>query len=129
MQDLDTLLRTDNTGVSEANAVSADGSVIVGGAGDGERAFVWTEEGEAQNLGTLRTDNRAILSPLKRECRRVGYCGDEHITMTTTSMRFVWTEDGGMQDLGTLRRDNRGTSRANGVSANGSIIVGRAFKR
>ena len=50
-------LRSDNTGDSQANAVSANGSVIVGAASTDadQQAFLWTA-GNMVGLGTLRTD-------------------------------------------------------------------------
>ena len=59
MEDLGTL-RADNSGHSSARALSADGSVVAGGAyndAGSSHAFRWTEAGGMVDLGTLRTDN------------------------------------------------------------------------
>jgi probable HAF family extracellular repeat protein len=60
MRDLGSL-RTDNLGYSDAEAVSADGAVVVGytETQDGNtRAFRWdTTSAEMRDLGSLRTDN------------------------------------------------------------------------
>ncbi|MDO1708329.1 autotransporter outer membrane beta-barrel domain-containing protein, partial [Escherichia coli] len=37
---------------------------------------------------------------------------------------FIWTEDKGIRSLGTLKSDNSGLSDPNGISADGSTIVG-----
>ena len=57
-------LRTDNTGGSDAIAISSDGSVVVGSADNdrSQRATVWSGSGWATktDLGTLRTDNSGV---------------------------------------------------------------------
>ena len=57
-------LRTDNTGFSGANAISSDGSVVVGSADNdrSQRATVWSGSGwnTKTDLGTLRTDNSGV---------------------------------------------------------------------
>jgi probable HAF family extracellular repeat protein len=112
MQDLGTLPGYE--GSRWAYAVSADGSVVVGFAWNDygqPRAFRWTAEGGMQNLGTGRSE-------------AWGVSFDGSVVVGSNNYRaFRWTAVGGMQDLGTLGGDQ---SRANGVSANGSVVVGWA---
>ena len=125
MVDLGTL-RDNNTGASEAHALSADGSVAAGHADndDGDyRAFRWTQDGGMVDLGTLKADNSgfSFAYALSADGSVVaGYADNDASELHA----FRWTQDGGMADLGTLRDDNSGYSRAYALSADGSVVAG-----
>jgi probable HAF family extracellular repeat protein len=119
MQDLGTLGGT----WSWANAVSADGAVVVGAAENvaGQfRAFRWTASGGMQDLGTLGggdSDARGVSAD-----GAVVVGGARNAAGQWRAFR--WTASGGMQDLGTL---GGGDSDARGVSADGAVVVGWSY--
>ncbi|ABR90262.1 autotransporter [Janthinobacterium sp. Marseille] len=116
---------------SKANAVNADGNVVVGQSnrspgrdnpdnGPLTHAFRWTQAEGMKDLGTL--------GGLYSEAFDVNAVGD--VVVGTSSIRaadggyrraFRWTEAGGMQDLGTL---GGGNSDGQGVNADGTVVVG-----
>ncbi len=107
---------------SLANAVSADGSVVVGWARNAagkHRAFRWTAARGMQDLGTLGGSVSVAT----------GVSADGSVVVGSAynaagqECAFRWTAAGGMQDLGTLGGRE---SEAWGVSADGSVVVGRA---
>ena len=111
-------------GWSEARAVSADGSVVVGeaaNAGGFRRAFRWTQAGGMQDLGTLGGGNQTAIA--------WGVSADGSVVVGESenpgffTRAFRWTASSGMKDLGTLGGN---TSAALDVSANGKVIVGRS---
>jgi probable HAF family extracellular repeat protein len=103
---------------SEAYGVSANGAVVVGGAG--VRAFRWTASGGMQDLGTLPGGGGGAA---------YGVSADGAVVVGGASTAagqwhaFRWTASGGMQDLGTLGSRE---SAAYGVSADGAVVVGWA---
>ena len=125
-------LRTDNTGFSSANAVSDDGSIVVGSAtSDSEvsRAIVWSGSNWATktDLGTLKSDNsgnshaRAASGDGSLVVGDAGNDnGDHHATVWSGSS---W---GTKTDLGTLKTDNSGSSQVNAISTDGKFAVGEA---
>jgi probable HAF family extracellular repeat protein len=103
---------------SNAYAVSADGSVVVGRATapiQGKEAFIWTEATGMIGLGDLPGGG------FQSEARAVSADGSIVVGMANSGTQgkegFVWTSGTGMVGLG--RAD------AVGVSDDGSIIVGR----
>ena len=129
MLDLGTL-RAGNSGSSHANAISADGSVIVGRSDtndNAKHAFRWMDNGKGmQDLGTLRADNSGSSTATAISADSTVIIGQSH-TDDNAKRAFRWVDDGkGMQDLGTLRADNSGNSMARSISADGSIIVGES---
>jgi probable HAF family extracellular repeat protein len=106
---------------SIADGVSADGSVVVGGAYNAAgqlRAFRWTAATGMQDLGTLGGDWSDAYGVSADGSVVVGWA----YNAAGHQRAFRW-ENGVMQDLGTL---GGSYSVAYGVSADGSVVVGRA---
>ena len=97
-----------------ANALSADGRVAVGAAVDSqsmERAFRWDATTGMQDLGEL---------PGGGDVAAYDVSADGTVIVGESGGRaFRWTLAGGMQSLG--------DGRAEGVSADGQVIVGMLF--
>jgi probable HAF family extracellular repeat protein len=117
MQDLGTL------GGDESGAlgVSADGSVVVGvaeNAAGRRRAFRWTAAGGMQDLGTLGGSGSAAMAfpPMAPWWSA---------RLETPQGSACLSLDGGAWDAGP-RHAGRRWSWANGVSADGSVVVGGA---
>jgi probable HAF family extracellular repeat protein len=119
---------------SYANAVSADGSTVVGQSSNSNgnnEAFRWTSTG-MQGLGFIGAGPRSYISSHAQAVSAdgsvvVGY--STYSPSTYNSEAFRWTSAGGMQGLGFL--DTRTTggnyySYAYAVSADGSTVVGRS---
>jgi len=106
---------------SEAWAVSADGSVVVGSAqvGNQLRAFRWTAQTGMQDMSTL-SGEFAARGVSADGSVIVGYA---HPT-NSNRYAFRWTQATGMVNLGTLGGI---WSEARGVSADGTIITGYAI--
>lgn len=109
---------------SSAEAVSSDGSVVVGSSSapsNQYHAFRWTPTTGMIDLGTLggRTSYGLDVS----EDGQVVVGSSEVSMIGTTSRAFRWTQSGGLQSLGTLGGVE---SQAFAVSADGSIIVGQS---
>jgi probable HAF family extracellular repeat protein len=113
--------------LSEANAASYDGSIIVGlsTSYNGTEAFRWTPLEGIHGLGDLPSDLVAYgsaafgVSDDGRTVVGVGagvFCGEE-------GEAFVWTPETGMVGLGLLPA-GRLVSRAYGISGDASVIVG-----
>ncbi|MBY0310712.1 MAG: hypothetical protein K2W85_01440 [Phycisphaerales bacterium] len=116
---------TDN--YSEARGVNSDGSVIVGtsstvGTPNSSRAFRWTSDGRGagtmSSLGVLPSGTISIAN---------GVSGDGNVVagwgyVNNVERAFRWTQATGMHDLGVVAGFD--SANAQGVSANGSTIVG-----
>lgn len=113
-------------GGSEAKAISADGTTIVGQVINGH-AFRWTNDGRGMlDLGTLRTDNSGTSYASLVSADGAVIAGSSE-TDDGNNRVFRWMDDGtGMLDLGSLRADNLGYSHATAISADGRTIVGDA---
>jgi len=102
---------------SEARAVSANGSVVVGVANDSNgnpRAFRWTAATGIQDLGTLGGDRSEATDVSANGSVIVGWSSDAN----GIDRAFKWTDATGMQDLGA-----GDFSKASAVSADGSFIT------
>src|SRR5262249_33242554 len=131
------------SGSSAANAVSADGSVIVGRTGSGadDVAFRWTTGGGMQSLGVLsdgRSEARAVSADgsvvVGVSGKEAGSCSNltsPHCGPTPpppgTEQAFRWTGATGMVGLGTLPISPAVGTEALDVSADGSAVVGFGF--
>jgi probable HAF family extracellular repeat protein len=105
---------------SFANAVSADGSVVVGsGTSSDVEAFRWTEDSGLVGLGALISGHRSQAH---------GVSADGSVVVGDTGygfgQAFRWTSGESMVGLGHLPGGFQ--SSALGVSADGSAIVGRS---
>jgi probable HAF family extracellular repeat protein len=126
MQNLGTL----GGGWSEAWGVSADGSVVVGGAYNAAgqlRAFRWTASGGMQDLGTLGGRESWAIGVSADGAVVVGWAynaaGDWHA--------FRWTASDGMEDLNTtyasLLTNGSYLRSAFAISPDGRYIVGGGY--
>ncbi len=127
MQDFGDFTSSD-TG-SNANAVSADGSVVVGqvdyGSGGKYHAFRWTSDGGMQVLGDFTANGTgwSVANAVSADGSVVVGQADYS---NFGSHAFRWTIDGGMQDLGDLTANNMGSSVATLVSADGNAVAGQS---
>ena len=116
---------------TRAYAISADGSVIVGSAGynsfmpDAD-AFRWTAAGDITYLDHLPGGVQAWATDVSADGSVVvGYDSDRGLSFSGWDEAFRWTEDGGIVGLGDLP-GGASWSEARAVSADGSVVVGRA---
>jgi probable HAF family extracellular repeat protein len=116
---------------SQAYGVSADGSVVVGGATNAagqERAFRWTAFGGMQDLGVLPGGNWS-------EALDVSADGSVVVGVATNAAgqyrAFRWTVGRGIENLNftyaSLLTDGSVLMIANAISPNGRYIVGRGY--
>ena len=122
---------------SEARAVSADGSVVVGvakNAAGQSRAFRWTRTGGMEDLGTLGGSESAALDVSWDGSVVVGWAQDA----AGRRWAFRWTRMDRMQDIGKIISLSRGSevyklhafeSFAHAVSADGSKVIGEFVQR
>ena len=98
-------------------AVSGDGAVVAGFSDPVNAAYRWTDAGGMWSLGTPGAGYS-----IARDCNSDGTVLVGESTAGLGDHAFRWTLQEGLQDLGTL---SGGTiSRAAGVSADGSTVVG-----
>ncbi|MEZ5696141.1 MAG: autotransporter domain-containing protein [Sphingomonadaceae bacterium] len=110
-----------------ANAINADGSVIVGSDVNGpERAVRW-ENGIIQDLGVLPNGVTSRANDVSADGTVVvGYSNVEYSTQFILPEAFIW-RDGTMTGLGFLNNtDEPGNNQsvANAVSGDGSTVIG-----
>ena len=125
-------LESDNSGGSGANAVSRDGSLVVGQAhnDNGEtRATVWSGSNWANktDLGALAAGNSGYSRAYSVSSDGSVIAGSAQ-NDDSTHRAIVWSGNGWTTktDLGTLKSDNSGNSNANAVSRDGSVVAGDA---
>ncbi|MFM9997172.1 MAG: hypothetical protein ACKVU4_15395 [Phycisphaerales bacterium] len=118
-QDLGTLIGP--AAFSYANAVNADGSVIVGKSHGGSGAFRWTAAGGMQEVGGLPGSTFTSAEAVSADGSVVaGWSGGALVTRP-----FRWTSAGRTQDLGGLPGFEFMVTSA--MSGDGSAIVGSAM--
>lgn len=121
--DLGTLPGAALGNVSKAEAVSSDGSIIVGDAVNSagrQRAFRWTSASGMVDLGTLTGVVMSGATGIAADGSViVGWSGT---TQFSNTKAFRWTASVGMVSLGTVGTDANGG--ASGISQNGAVIVG-----
>ncbi len=133
MQDLG-LPQPDWEGSSAPEALSADGSTIVGQfyiqdsidmPGGLQQAFRWTERTGMVALGTLRKDGEgtSLATAVNADGTVVVGAADIAKGASAYYQAFRWTAEG-MVGLGTLKADGTGNSAAYDVSNDGAIVVG-----
>jgi probable HAF family extracellular repeat protein len=107
-----------------ALGVSADGTVIVGQAfsGTAYEPFRWTAAGGMVGLGLLPMHGLGFASAVSADGSVV--VGSSSGVVGVPSQAFRWTQENGMVGLGVLGPQGFKTE-ALGVSADGSVIVGR----
>jgi uncharacterized membrane protein len=114
---------------SHGLAVSNDGSIVVGYSREPDEAFRWTSEGGMVGLGGVQGvpyDSAALdISADGAVIVGTGKIDDPNGSSVKVSVAFRWTANDEMVPLGHLPGD-RFDGRANGVSADGSVIVGRS---
>jgi probable HAF family extracellular repeat protein len=152
VEGLGLLAPADPQGQGYAQDVNTDGSVIVGMSLNERNfwePFRWTHENGLQPLGFLGNpavnggatwDPRGPSFGAKFESSAFAVSADGK-TVVGKSVNphgdyepFIWTEAGGMRDLGPLLGgasfgEEIGEGDANGISADGSIVVGMAPNR
>jgi probable HAF family extracellular repeat protein len=116
---------------SEANGVSADGSVVVGvgRSANGTEAFHWTQAGGMVGLGDLPGGDFTSYANGVSDDGLVVVGGSDCTVACSPGAgcrslpgAFRWTPAGGMTLLGD--DEYRSRSIADGVSADGSVVVG-----
>lgn len=111
---------------SSAQAVSADGKVIIGygTTESGEQAFRWTESTGMVSLGNLPDSSfkKSWTNGVSANGKVIVGYGDPVGSGWNTYKGFIWTDTSGMAEIGSLDGSTR--SVAHGVSADGLIVVG-----
>ncbi|HMK56992.1 MAG TPA: autotransporter domain-containing protein [Dissulfurispiraceae bacterium] len=117
MQDID----PNASSSSAATGVSGNGNVVAGWANNGSpniHAFIWTPANGMQDLGTFGGPTSAATAVSSDGTAIVGWAAT-----TATNHAFIkYTNSVGLRDLGVL--PGYGNSVANGVNANGAVVVG-----
>lgn len=111
-------------GSGDPGGISGDGFVVVGAAGG--QAFRWTVAEGAESLGDLPGHYSSDARDASADGSVVvGVTGAFDIGLELPEA-FRWTPDTGMVGLGRLDPPGDGESLADGVSEDGSIVVGAA---
>lgn len=118
--------------VSETYGISADGSVIVGGARDGagqDQAFRWTAGSGMEGIGILPGEPFTAAGDASADGSVV--VGIARGFFTGRDSAFIWTRDGGMRSVKTVLETDHGLDlsgwtllAATAVSDDGLTIAG-----
>ncbi|MDD0927314.1 autotransporter domain-containing protein [Xylella fastidiosa subsp. multiplex] len=140
-------LRSDSSGTSTVNALSADGKTAAGYSSTDlvatdifgrniaiSQATIWSGDNWATKtmLGTLKSDNsgQALISALSADGKiAAGASEYDGATSGIVNQRgIIWSGNNWATktDLGTIRQDGSGSSSVNALSADGTIAVGYA---
>lgn len=121
-----------STVLSQSRGISADGTTIVGASSSANstfEAFRWTQATGMVSLGGLPSGNVASsdANGVSADGSVIvgtgfGFAGS---TINATEA-FRWTQQTGYVGLGVLPGTNTRSSSANGVSADGSVVVGQS---
>jgi probable HAF family extracellular repeat protein len=103
------------------DGVSADGSVVVGEAGN--QAFRWTQSSGMVGLGFLTGCPLSRAVAVSADGSVVAGSGSD-ATPSTVEQAFVWTSAGGIRGLGYLPGGTY--SFPNAISPDGTVVVGSA---
>ena len=112
---------------SWANAVSSDGTVVVGfgaNSSNNNEAFRWTLSTGMQGLGYIDGGGPSPFSIASAASANGAVIVGESTNSLGDYEAFRWTSAAGMQGLGFFSGAPFNSSRALGVSADGSVIVG-----
>lgn len=130
-----TLEFLDESVSSDAWAVSADGSRVVGetsvgsGVNRSGEAYYWDVDGGFVSLGTLPGSLRSAANDISADGKTIIGSSFDGLTPSSQARRraFRWTEDTGMVDLlESQPLEGANNASASSISADGSVIVGRA---
>lgn len=113
---------------SEARAISADGTTIVGVANDSEfidgQAILWTRAGGMTPLGDLPGGAKnSYASGVSGDGKVIVGTGTS-VNSATGPEAFIWTEQEGMRRLTQILPSHTIHSAAMAVSANGQVVTG-----
>ncbi|MBL8759956.1 MAG: hypothetical protein JNL50_01510 [Phycisphaerae bacterium] len=127
MIDLGTLIQNAAALASDARAISADGSVIVGSAtatsGGSQEAYMWTQQTGMVSLGRLPDAVNSFASDMSVDGRYVTGSCDVFTQDDGGAIMYRWSAASGMVPIDSLSDDfESGTPQ--GISADGRVIVG-----
>ena len=112
---------------SSANAISADGSTIVGYSTFPQETYLsayrWSATGGLQDLGALGPNGQSTATAVSANGSTV--VGESTDADNLGRHAFSWTESSGMVDLGTS--DPLYSTIATGVSADGNTVIGYSY--
>jgi uncharacterized membrane protein len=105
---------------STANAISGDGTTVVGRGetASADLAFIWTAGTGLNSLGTLAGCSDSEAYDVSQ---------DGSVVVGYACEPFIWDAANGMVGLGSLTGSSASFHRAFGVSADGSVVVGRGY--
>ena len=119
-------------GYGSTMVLGYQGNNLVHISGQVEEAFVWTPGGGMRGLGVLASDNDPVVGTMTPSSRAYAVSADGSTVVGISRgvgagdipEAFRWTSAGGMVGLGILAGGTY--SIANGVNANGTVVVGSA---